>query len=70
MPKTFRIGDSVEWEGTRGKVRGKVKQKLTARTKVKDADIDASEENPKYLVATDDTGEETAQGPDSLDKVD
>jgi Hypervirulence associated proteins TUDOR domain len=69
MPKTFRIGDSVEWEGPRGKVRGKVKRKLTARTKVRDSDVDASEEDPKYVVATDDTGEESAQGPDSLDKV-
>jgi hypothetical protein len=69
MPKTFRIGESVEWEGPRGKVRGKVKRKLTSRTKVRGKDVDASEENPQYLVAADDTGEETAQGPDSLEVV-
>jgi len=70
MPRTFRIGDSVEYNGPRGRVRGKVKKRLTARTKVKDHDVDASEDDPQYLVASDDTGEEAAHKPDSLDKVD
>ncbi len=69
MPKTFRIGDSVEWNGPRGRVRGKIKRRLTARTKIKERDVDASEEDPQYLVASDDTGEEAAYKPDSLDKV-
>ncbi|MGH2774278.1 MAG: DUF2945 domain-containing protein [Actinomycetota bacterium] len=69
MPKTFRIGDSVEWNGPRGRVRGKIKRRLTARTKIKERDVDASEEDPQYLVASDETGEEAAYKPDSLDKV-
>ncbi|MGH2702202.1 MAG: DUF2945 domain-containing protein [Actinomycetota bacterium] len=70
MPKTFRIGETVEFNGPRGKERGKVTKKLTARTKIKDQTVDASEERPKFVVASDKTGEEAAHEPDSLDKVD
>jgi hypothetical protein len=69
MPKTFRIGDSVEYDGPEGRVRGTVKKKLTARTKIKGRDIVASDADPQYLVASDDTGEEAAYKPDSLDKI-
>jgi hypothetical protein len=70
MPKTFRVGETVEFSGPTGKVRGKVTKKLTARTKIKDQTVDASEERPRYLVASDETGEEAVHEPDSLDKVD
>jgi len=70
MPKTFRIGETVEFNGPGGKVRGKVTKKLTARTKIKDQTVDASEDRPKFVVASDETGEEAAHEPDSLDKVD
>jgi len=70
MPKTFKLGDSVEYNGPQGRVRGKVKKKLTARTRIKDHDVDASDDDPQYLVASDETGEEVAHKPDSLDKVD
>ncbi|MGH2750953.1 MAG: DUF2945 domain-containing protein [Actinomycetota bacterium] len=70
MPKTFRIGEAVEYNSPQGRVRGKVTKKLTARTKVKGHEVDASEETPQYLVKSDQTGEEAAHQPDSLDKVD
>ncbi|CAN5659081.1 DUF2945 domain-containing protein [soil metagenome] len=70
MPKTFKLGDSVEYNGPQGRVRGKIKKKLTARTRIKDHDVDASDDDPQYLVASDETGEEAAHKPDSLDKVD
>jgi hypothetical protein len=70
MPKTFRIGEQVEYDGPRGKARGVIKKKLTARTRIKGKDVDASEDDPRYVVASDETGEETAHNPDSLDKVD
>ena len=69
MPKTFRIGDTVEYDSPRGKARGVVKKKLTGRTRIKDQDVDASEDDPRYVVATE-AGEEEAHKPDSLDKVD
>ena len=70
MPKTFRIGDTVEFDSPRGRRRGVVKKKLTARTRIKDQDVDASEDDPRYVVANDETGEEEAHKSDSLDKVD
>jgi hypothetical protein len=70
MPKTFRVGDTVEFKGPQGKVRGKVKKKLTESTKIKGRTVDASEERPRFLVVSDETGEEVAHEPDSLDKVD
>ena len=70
MPKTFRIGEAVEYDSPRGKARGVVKKKLTGRTRIKGQDIDASEDEPRYVVANDETGDEEVYGPDSLDKVD
>lgn len=70
MPKTFRLGEPVEYDGPRGKTRGVIKKKLTGRTRIKDQDIDASEDDPRYVVANDETGEEAAHKPDSLSKVD
>jgi len=70
MPKTFRLGEPVEYDGPEGRVRGKVRKKLTGRTRVKGRDVEASETDPQYLVANDATGEEDAYRPDSLDKVD
>jgi len=69
MPKTFRIGEQVEFPGPRGKTRGVIKKKLTGRTRIKDQDVDASEDDPRYVVA-DERGEEAAHKPDSLDKLD
>ncbi len=69
MPKTFRIGDNVEWDSPQGKVRGKVKKQLISRTKVKGHEVAASEENPQYLVVSDGTGEEAAHKPEALDKI-
>ena len=70
MPKTFRIGEQVEYDGPRGKTRGVIKKKLTSRTRIKDQDVNASEDDPRYVVASDETGEEAALKPDSLGKVD
>ena len=70
MPKTFRIGESVEFEGPQGKERGTVTKRLTKPTKIKDHTVDASEERPRFLVVSDETGEEAALEADSLDKVD
>ena len=70
MPKTFRIGDTVEFEGPKGKVRGKVTKRLTERTNIKGRTVDASEDRPRFLVVSDETGDEEAHEPDSLDKVD
>jgi len=65
----FEPGDSVEWNTAQGKTTGKVVQKLTARTHVKGHTVDASEDDPQYLVESEKTGKQAAHKPKSLSKV-
>jgi hypothetical protein len=62
----FSQGDRVRWNTSQGETVGKVKRKLTSRTHVKGHAVDASEEEPQYLVESEKTGEEAAHKPESL----
>lgn len=62
----FEPGDQVEWNTAQGKTSGTVKKKLTEPTQIKDYDVKASEDNPKYLVESEQTGAKAAHKPDSL----
>jgi hypothetical protein len=50
-------------------VHGKVKKKLTAPCTIKGHEVAASQENPEYLVVSDQTGAEAAHKPGALKKV-
>jgi len=52
-----------------GKVRGAVRKKRTAPTGIKGHHVAASEENPEYLVVSDETGAEAAHKPSALKKI-
>ena len=65
----FRQGDKVKWGTSQGETRGKVKKKLTSRTKVKGHTVAASKDEPQYLVESEKTGEEAAHKPDALKKA-
>jgi hypothetical protein len=67
MAKTFNTGDKVSWNTSQGKTHGKVKRKLTSDTHVKGQKITASEDDPRYLVESDKTGEEAAHKPEALE---
>ncbi len=69
MAQEFRQGDTVEWNTPQGKTRGKVKKKLTSNTEIGGQKINASEDDPRYLVESEKSGKEAAHKPDSLDKV-
>ena len=69
MAQEFRQGDTVEWNTPQGKTRGKVKKKLTSNTEVGGQKINASEDDPRYLVESEKSGKEAAHKPESLDKV-
>jgi hypothetical protein len=69
MSESFKPGDKVEWHASQGTVRGTVKKKLTAPTEIKGHHVAASEQNPEYLVVSDDTGAEAAHKPSALRKV-
>jgi hypothetical protein len=66
MPDEFRRGDRVEWKFGRGKAVGVVKRKLTARTTVGGRAVDASRDDPRYLVETERTRKQVAKRPGAL----
>ncbi len=65
----FKQGDTVEWNTPQGKTRGKVKKKLTSPTQVGGQNIDASEDDPRYLVESEKSGKEAAHKPDTLSRT-
>jgi hypothetical protein len=67
--KEFKQGDTVEWNTPQGKTRGRVKKKLTSPTQVGEQNINASEEEPRYLVESEKSGKEAAHKPDALSKT-
>jgi hypothetical protein len=67
--KEFKQGDRVEWNTPQGKTRGTVKKKLTSDTKVGGQKVNASEDDPRYLVESEKSGKEAAHKPDALSKV-
>ncbi|MEH2255775.1 DUF2945 domain-containing protein [Nostoc sp.] len=69
MAEQFKKGDRVEWNTSQGKTTGKVIKKLTSPTDIKEHHIAASEDNPEYLVESDQTGKQAAHKPDALKKV-
>jgi hypothetical protein len=69
MANTFTKGDKVEWKTSQGKTTGVVKKRLTSPTKIKGHEVQASEDNPEYLVKSDKTGAEAAHKPDALKKI-
>lgn len=69
MAKSFNKGDKVSWNTPQGKTTGVVKRKLTSPMDIKGHHVAASEENPEYLVVSDQSGEEAAHKPEALTKI-
>ena len=69
MTQEFRQGDRVEWNTPQGKTRGRVKKKLTSETEVGAQKVNASEDDPRYLVESEKSGKEAAHTPDALSKA-
>jgi hypothetical protein len=60
--------DDVTWNTPQGETEGEVVERITSDTTIKDNDVKASEDNPKYIVESDKTGARAAHKPDALDK--
>ena len=69
MAQELRQGDAVEWNTPQGKTRGTVKKKLTSPTQVGGQKINASEDDPRYLVESEKSGKEAAHKPDALSRA-
>ena len=65
----LKPGDHVEWNTSQGKTEGTIEEKLTEPMEIKKHHVEASEENPEYLVKSEKTGKEAAHKPESLHKV-
>lgn len=50
MSKDFNVGDLVEWNSEAGRVRGKIKKKITSEIMFKSYIVHASKEEPQYLI--------------------
>ena len=69
MAQKFEQGDKVEWNTPQGKTRGTVKKKLTSDTEVGGQKINASEDDPRYLVESEKSGKEAVHKPEALSKA-
>jgi hypothetical protein len=69
VAQEFKQGDTVEWNTPQGKTRGKVKRKLTSPTEVGGQKVNASEDDPRYLVESEKSGKEAAHKPEALSKA-
>lgn len=69
MAQEFKQGDTVEWNTPRGKARGEVKRKLTSATEIGGQKVNASEDDPRYVVESEKSGNEAAHKPDALSKA-
>ena len=72
MSEDFKPGDEVEWNAhggktkPGGKARGRLVRKLTEETQVKGHTAKASDEDPQYLVRSDESGQRAAHRPEAL----
>lgn len=66
MAQSFRKGDKVEWSSHGSTAIGTVEQKITSRTEAGGRTVDASVEEPQYLVRSDKSGGTAVHKPEAL----
>jgi hypothetical protein len=62
-------GDKVKWNSHGGEAVGQVEKKLTSKTKAGGRQVNASKEEPQYLVKSDKSGGEAVHKAEALKKV-
>jgi hypothetical protein len=68
MTASIKTGDRVRWNSHGGTAEGKVVKKLTSPMTIKGHKVAASQDNPEFLVETDE-GKRAAHKPQALTKV-
>ncbi len=66
MTDSFRKGDKVEWNSHGSTAVGTVEEKITSRTEAGGRIVDASKDEPQYLVRSDKSGKTAVHKPDAL----
>lgn len=69
MAQDFNQGDRVKWNTPQGETYGKVKKKLTSNENVNGQKVNASNDDPRYVIESEKSGKESAHKPDSLSKA-
>ncbi|WP_440071631.1 DUF2945 domain-containing protein [Streptosporangium sp. OZ121] len=64
------VGDDVTWESHGSTTSGKVEKKITKRTEEAGRTVDASADDPQYLVRSDKSGKTAVHKPSALRKKD
>ncbi|WP_440106883.1 DUF2945 domain-containing protein [Streptosporangium sp. H16] len=64
------VGDDVTWERHGSTTSGKVEKKITKRTEEAGRTVDASADDPQYLVRSDKSGKTAVHKPSALRKKD
>jgi hypothetical protein len=59
-------GEKVTWSSHGNEVHGTVEKKITDRTEAAGRTVDASKDDPQYLVKSDKTGREAVHKPGAL----
>lgn len=68
MPE-FKKGDRVKWKSHGAEAVGRVERKLTSRTEAGGRTVDASEDEPQYLVKSEKSGGTAVHKPDALERA-
>ena len=66
MADSFSKGDTVEWNSHGGTARGTVEKIITSRTEEAGRTVDASPEEPQYLVRSEKSGGTAVHKPEAL----
>ncbi|GAA3415520.1 DUF2945 domain-containing protein [Streptosporangium vulgare] len=64
------VGDEVTWESHGSSTSGKVEKKITKRTEEAGRVVDASADDPQYLVRSDKSGRTAVHKPSALHRKD
>jgi hypothetical protein len=65
MGKALKPGDGVSWNSHGGEAHGKVVEKITNPTRIKGHKVAASDDNPEFIVETNE-GKRAAHKPGAL----
>jgi Hypervirulence associated proteins TUDOR domain len=69
MTQRIKAGDKVRWSSHGGEAVGTVERVITERTEAGGRTVDASKEEPQYLVRSEKSGGTAVHKPDALRKV-
>jgi hypothetical protein len=70
MTDEMRTGTRVRWNTPQGETTGHIVEVATERTSVSGQTLDASEDDPRYIVESDKTGARAGHTADALTPID